>query len=75
MFEVVSVSRYLEYAADIICDFLRTRNVSEVLFVPYALRKQVMDVYWGAIKVEKRKMNGNFHSGVGEVRLVSFSIL
>jgi len=31
---------YLEYAADIICEFLRSRNVSEVLFVPYALRKQ-----------------------------------
>jgi len=31
---------YLEYAADTICEFLRSRNVSEVLFVPYALRKQ-----------------------------------
>ena len=34
------IPRYLEYAADIICEFLRSRNVSEVLFVPYALRKQ-----------------------------------
>jgi len=31
---------YLEYAADTICEFLRSRNVTEVLFVPYALRKQ-----------------------------------
>jgi len=31
---------YLEYAADIICEFLRSRSVSEVLFVPYALRTQ-----------------------------------
>lgn len=31
---------YLEYAAEHICDFLRSRNVTEVLFVPYALRDQ-----------------------------------
>jgi len=29
---------YLEYAKDMICEFLRGRNVTEVLFVPYALR-------------------------------------
>ena len=34
------IARYLEYAADTICEFLRSRKVSEVLFVPYALRKQ-----------------------------------
>jgi len=33
-------SGYLEYAAEHICDFLRSRNVTEVLFVPYALRDQ-----------------------------------
>ena len=33
--------RYLEYAADYICEFLRARKVEEVLFVPYALRDQV----------------------------------
>jgi len=31
---------YLEYAADFICDFLKSREVTEVLFVPYALRDQ-----------------------------------
>lgn len=31
---------YLEYAAEFICDFLRSRNVTEVLFVPYALRDE-----------------------------------
>ena len=35
------VYRYLEYAQDIICDFLKSGSVSEVLFVPYALRDQV----------------------------------
>ena len=35
---------YLEYAAEHICDFLRSRNVTEVLFVPYALRDQVPNV-------------------------------
>ena len=34
------IARYLEYAADTICEFLRSRSVTEVLFVPYALRKQ-----------------------------------
>ena len=32
---------FLEYAAEDICAFLRSRNVSEVLFVPYALNNQV----------------------------------
>ena len=33
-------SGYLEYAADTIQQFLNGKNVKEVLFVPYALRKQ-----------------------------------
>ena len=33
-------SGYLEYAADTIQQFLNGKNVREVLFVPYALRKQ-----------------------------------
>jgi len=31
---------YLDYATDFICDFLKSRGVKEVLFVPYALRDQ-----------------------------------
>jgi len=31
---------YLEYAKEIICEFLKAANVQEVLFVPYALRDQ-----------------------------------
>ena len=39
----VLVFRYLEYAQDIICEFLKSGSVTEVLFVPYALRDQVGD--------------------------------
>ncbi|XP_023347035.1 alpha-aspartyl dipeptidase [Eurytemora carolleeae] len=39
---------YLEYAQDIICDFLKSGSVSEVLFVPYALRDQ--DSYAGTVR-------------------------
>ena len=36
-----SMCSFLEYAAEDICIFLRSKNVSEVLFVPYALNNQV----------------------------------
>jgi dipeptidase E len=39
---------YLEYAQDIICEFLRSANVKQVLFVPYALRDQ--DGYGNKVK-------------------------
>jgi len=39
---------YLEYAKEIICEFLRGANVQSVLFVPYALRDQ--DRYGNKVK-------------------------
>jgi len=39
---------YLEYAQEIICDFLRSADVKQVLFVPYALRDQ--DGYGNKVK-------------------------
>ena len=36
----IAMFRYLEYAKDIICEFLAVTNVKSILFVPYALRDQ-----------------------------------
>ena len=50
------VYRYLEYAQDIICDFLKSGSVSEVLFVPYALRDQVKgETAWKLKNIEAKR--------------------